>query len=378
MAGITGLSGLPRSGKSYTSIELFVLPALKEGRAIITNLPLRMDAIRRDFPGANVQIIDDLERQSWLESDVGNGCLLILDEVWRLWPQGKKMQNIPESQLAMLKEHGHRSDNTGRSMDIVLITQDMQDICAPVRALIETTVICVKHLDLGREDSFIRYRCRMACSIDKRDNQPPKSQFISAENSKYKNEVWQYYRTHMNSFDGATPDEHRMVNTSVFGSFKFKAGVVVLILSIVTVIWAGSSTYKAIVPTPVSVETTTVTTSSDGKVIDNLPVVEPAKPAASVDFNNIPYSTAWRIAGFIYNYGRAGQKPVYILISQTKAERRVYADKCKVIDLEAYCPVDGEIVTRFSGRSSAGYMPDVEPVESVKSNVSKAVASPAG
>ncbi|WGS84971.1 zonular occludens toxin domain-containing protein [Methylomonas sp. UP202] len=357
MAGITGLSGLPRSGKSYTAIELFVLPALREGRRIVTNLPLRMDAIRRDFPGADVEIIADLTIHDW--GEVGGGCLAILDEVWRLWPQGQKMNAIPEKQLAFLKEHGHRSDENGRSMDVVLVTQDMQDICAPVRALVETTIICVKHLDLGREDAFVRYRCRAACSLVKKDNAPPQSQIIGNENARYDKSVYQYYRTHMHSAGDSAPNEKRMVGTSVFGSWKFRAGVVVFFLCIGIVVMAGRATVKGITePTPVSVQTETVTTDADGKVIENPgpQTVEQAKPKAT----QVPYSEGWHIAGYISNPANPAKPPQYILVHQSKAQRLYPAAKCRMMDLEPACDVDGEVVTRWTGRQSPGYVEQTE------------------
>lgn len=352
MAGITGLSGLPRSGKSYTSIELFVLPSLKEGRMIVTNLPLRMDAITRDFPDSRIEFIPDITVHDW--DAVGNGALLILDEVWRLWPQGQKMNSIPKKQLSLLKEHGHRSDENGRSMDVVLISQDMQDICSPVRALIETTVICVKHLDLGREDAFIRYKCRKAARLQD-NNEPPQNQLISSENGKYKKEVYQYYKTHMHAAnEGAAPDERRIVKSSILGSFRVRAGLTIFALCIVGLIFGGNNVadrYKAQTTRP----TQTVTVQTESKPVQTAPVAQvqavPQKP-------QVQYSSTWHIAGYINNPAKPHIKPAYILMSQQKAQRLFAADKCKTIDHEPFCEVDGEMVTQFSGRQQASYIED--------------------
>jgi zona occludens toxin len=40
---INGLEGIPGSGKSYEAVVMHVLPALKAGRKVITNLPLLVD-----------------------------------------------------------------------------------------------------------------------------------------------------------------------------------------------------------------------------------------------------------------------------------------------------------------------------------------------
>jgi zona occludens toxin len=43
---IFGISGRPRSGKSYEAVKHHVLPTLKDGRKIITNLPLFVDHMK--------------------------------------------------------------------------------------------------------------------------------------------------------------------------------------------------------------------------------------------------------------------------------------------------------------------------------------------
>lgn len=44
------LEGVPGSGKSYEAVVYHVLPALKAGRKVITNLPLRLEVFRTLFP----------------------------------------------------------------------------------------------------------------------------------------------------------------------------------------------------------------------------------------------------------------------------------------------------------------------------------------
>ncbi|KRS22353.1 hypothetical protein AAY72_03840, partial [Alishewanella sp. WH16-1] len=40
---INGLSGRPGAGKTYEAVVSHILPALKQGRKIITNIPLNVD-----------------------------------------------------------------------------------------------------------------------------------------------------------------------------------------------------------------------------------------------------------------------------------------------------------------------------------------------
>ena len=46
--------GRPGSGKSYAVVENQIMPALKAGIKVVTNIPLIMDEIRKVLPGADV------------------------------------------------------------------------------------------------------------------------------------------------------------------------------------------------------------------------------------------------------------------------------------------------------------------------------------
>jgi len=44
------LEGVPGSGMSYEAVAYHVIPALKAGRKVVTNLPLNVEAIRAVNP----------------------------------------------------------------------------------------------------------------------------------------------------------------------------------------------------------------------------------------------------------------------------------------------------------------------------------------
>ncbi|MFB9215678.1 zonular occludens toxin domain-containing protein, partial [Vibrio sinaloensis] len=46
---IFGLAGRPRSGKSYEAVVYHIIPAVKEGRKVITNIPLNIDKFKKIF-----------------------------------------------------------------------------------------------------------------------------------------------------------------------------------------------------------------------------------------------------------------------------------------------------------------------------------------
>lgn len=110
--------GLPRSGKTYTAVSQQILPALRQGRLVVTNVPMKRDVVVRDIPDA-----ENLLREFPMAAVVAapdsiwehcpNGALVVLDEVWRFWPAGKKVDKIPEAWKSFLAEHGHRVDAAG-------------------------------------------------------------------------------------------------------------------------------------------------------------------------------------------------------------------------------------------------------------------------
>lgn len=101
----------------------------------MTNVPMKRDVVVRDIPDA-----ENLLREFPMAAVVAapdsiwehcpNGALVVLDEVWRFWPAGKKVDKIPEAWKSFLAEHGHRVDAAGNAMQVVLITQDLAQIAA--------------------------------------------------------------------------------------------------------------------------------------------------------------------------------------------------------------------------------------------------------
>ncbi len=50
--------GLPGSGKSHSVVQHVVLPALRKGRVVVTNIPMQTDLVRQDIPGADLRVFD--------------------------------------------------------------------------------------------------------------------------------------------------------------------------------------------------------------------------------------------------------------------------------------------------------------------------------
>ena len=83
---IVAYVGRPGSGKSYGVVENVVIPALKDGRKIITNIPLRRGYLSDDFPEGEVVQFDPkqpLENPDFFDLDEYAGYIWIVDECCR-------------------------------------------------------------------------------------------------------------------------------------------------------------------------------------------------------------------------------------------------------------------------------------------------------
>lgn len=192
---IHAYTGLPGSGKSYNVVEHVVLPALQEGRVVVTNLPLHAEVVSEAIPGAQLRHVE-IERvrdnPGLIDEVFPAGCVCVLDELWRLWPAGQKVNNIPEEFKSFLAEHRHRVDSEGRSTQIVFVTQDLAQVAAFARQLVEKTYIHTKLGHLGMSGKFkvaIAHGCVTGTVI-------PEARQLVTRLGTYKPEVWKFYKSH--------------------------------------------------------------------------------------------------------------------------------------------------------------------------------------
>lgn len=149
---ILAYTGMPGSGKSYDTVANQILPALQAGRKVVTNIPL----VKEEFDklGCTGELVDlPIERVAQSPETIQDFCtagsVVIIDEVWRLFPAGLKANKVPEPYKQLLAEHRHMVDADGNSMQIVLVTQDLAQISAFARQLVEQTFVHTKLTHMG-------------------------------------------------------------------------------------------------------------------------------------------------------------------------------------------------------------------------------------
>lgn len=358
---ITAIVGRPGHGKSYSACEIAIIPALQEGRALYTNIPLHDDAIARDYPGARVHYVtlDQTTMQSPDFWQFEPGALVILDELWRVWPSGLKASHIPVFQLAFIKEHRHRTDENGRWQDIVIVTQNLSDIAAAIREMVETTVMCQQLQDVGATGWFIRSYYTGA--VKGCDNGPA-SMLVNNERIKYRPEVFQYYVSNTQGVNTAVgPQGAKVVQQNLWTSWKFRAFVVALVVILITLVGSVWKTKKGldkateqakpVLPAPVA---------APAPPPPPAPVAPPPVVAPPVAVQPVP-SERWRLAGVVRSPGGA----VAMLTDGSRTRRIDYREHCRD-GAETQCTIGGELVASWTGPAERAGQGVILPLQTTK------------
>jgi len=235
---IAAYTGLPGHGKSYGVVENVIIPALKAKREVFTNIPMNALECRNQFGMAPIQFStqDIIENESWWAEEFNAGALIVIDELWRLWPAGLKANNVREADKAFLAEHRHLVGENGISTEIIFVTQDLSQISAFARALVENTFRVTKLSKLGMSNKFrvdIYFGAVTGAS-------PPKSKREREIYGKFKSDVFRLYKSHTKSETGEAGNEDRTDNRfNILKGNGFKFGIV-LIAALIFTAWKGS------------------------------------------------------------------------------------------------------------------------------------------
>lgn len=395
---IDAYTGKPGHGKSYGVVQHVIIPSLKQNRHVVTNIPLQVDMLLEDFGGHVTQLPDDWYSRPDLNELAPPGCVLILDELWRRWPSGLKATQVSHEDKALLAEHRHRVDKHGKSMRIVLVTQDLSQVAAFACALIEQTYRVVKKTKKA-------YRVDIYSGAAKGDR-PPKSQLQRQSFGTFKAEVHRYYSSATMSQTGEVGDESKadrrgniwsspllwllvlviplLIGGGVYGVRQFFAPVLNK---------PGPQTAGLVNPPPPS-------PAESGRPSAALRAVETVSGVSAS--GQVPYSAVWRVGGWLgctvpLDDGSGGMRPCgetssggqkvsrtssVVLMSEGGARRIVPMSGCRWIELERYvlCDVDGERVTPWTGRGAVTQVidPSAKPASRVQSAPTGERSDPGG
>ena len=165
--------GQPGGGKSHEAVVFHLIPALKQGRKVITNLALVMEKFQAYYPEYchlieirepyTERYIDPKTREEgsrlvrpfsqeshygdpWRQEETGTGPLYIIDECHLALP----VRGTPIEVEEWYSLHRHEG------ADVLLITQSYGKINRAIRDLVQVVYRCKKATAFGSNDRYIR------------------------------------------------------------------------------------------------------------------------------------------------------------------------------------------------------------------------------
>lgn len=208
------LLGPPGGGKSFEAVVFHILPALRKGRKVITNLPLNLDEIKKLNP-KYLDLIslrqDDVhaqvEKNSWNPfhriwdkhlvnktyrpfasladyGDVwrhpvnGAGALYVIDECHKALPAKGTLIEVEE----WFAEHRHEF------VDVLLITQSYGKVSKAITDACQVVYRVKKATALGSNNAYIR-----------KVQDGLRGEVVNESIRRYKPEFFKYYKSHTRS-----------------------------------------------------------------------------------------------------------------------------------------------------------------------------------
>lgn len=368
---VLAFTGLPGSGKSYGVVEHVILPALRKGRTVVTNIPMNAEALARDFPEGQLAQLD-LAGYSSGEAkfaDFTGGEVFVLDELWRIWPAGLRANQVADDHKSFLAEHRHRVGSDGLTTEIVLVTQDLSQVAAFSRALVEKTYIAKKLSALGTNKRF-RVDIYHGSVTGQRG---PAGQAGGSNFGVYKPEVYQYYTSHTQG-GGVVGIEARPDNRGTVWRMPIVyLGIPAAIIGALLVVPGFMGYVERRFGDADVGKTATVVPRKSSAVAAEAPVTRKAppveRPVRPITYQQwqadaeIPLSGRWRLAAVV-EWGEASGRGLAWIADNSGVGLSIQLNACKRFvgaTHEYECVYHGERITSFSGRGDGSKWSLVDP-----------------
>ncbi len=342
---ITAYTGLMGSGKSYECVTAVIVPAVRSGRRVVTNIDGVDEAAIKayiqekfgtaaDRLGSIVHVsnedcrrVDFLPYGESVDTIVRPGDLVCIDEAWRVWGTSEK---ILKQHSIFFREHRHYvggPDNI--ACDLVVMVQDISDLHRILKLVVELSFRTKKLKTLGLHSAYV---CQMWEGYKQTSGKS-----VRTEQKRYDKEIFPLY----SSYSGGAGKEARVdKRQSVFSGGLFVGMIAAAIVFAGSVWWLwgffhpASMTKKPALAAVSSVHAAGAAAASPG-------AAEAPAPAPLVT-----YSAEWRIAGVF----SIGAERTVVLIGS--AGRLRYESPSLFTWLDGrpvFAPLDGQRVTWFSG-----------------------------
>lgn len=246
-------TGLMRSGKSYEVVSEVIVPAIRSGRRVVTNVDgiseekihqyllaknPQADAAKfgRVLHVTNEQVFKeeffpyyDDAKDAHTDTVVQPGDLVAIDEAWRFWGDGMK---VHKNHRSFFLEHGHFTDAaTGVACDLVLMIQDMNTLERKLKSVVAFNFRTHKKVSLGLNNTY---------SLTMWEGyKQAKSNKIGNWVRRYKKDVFPLYSSFKGGGKGVLVNADSRQN--IFASKKIWLGLVGMIVALYV---CGTNAYK--------------------------------------------------------------------------------------------------------------------------------------
>ncbi|AYR21998.1 zonular occludens toxin family protein [Alcaligenes faecalis] len=340
---ITVYTGLMGSGKSYECVSSAIVPAVKAGRRVVTNVDgIDSDVIRAycqdkysiapERLGSVVHCKnEDVSKADFLpygenaDTFCQPGDIICIDEAWRFW--GTDCKLLAEHKV-FFREHRHFvHPDTKVSCDLVLMVQDISDLHRILKVVVEVTFKTTKIKTLGLNKTY-RVEMWEGYKLTQKGR-------VAVENKRYDPQIFPLY----SSYTGGVGKELQVDDRqNVLKSPKLwiLAVLVIGLFSISVYTLMGFFGSK-----PATDNSAASTGYVDSKTNSALPASAPtthAQPRQAM-------STSWRLVGTM----QAG-KTAYAVIQSTDGRMRLeHPSSFQNSGAVMIGEVDGERITAWSG-----------------------------
>lgn len=213
--------GLPGAGKSFEAIVHHILPALAQGRRVVTNieginharfaelLNLSIDKVQDQLRCIYTPDIEE-QKQAFLDNS-GKDALIVIDEIQNLFPSDRS--KLSEQWNKYISEHRHEG------LDILLMGQDRRDCHNMWRRRIQRVVVFLKLSAVGQDN---RYKWEVHEAT-----RPEKYKLVTSGTRTYEKIYFSLYSSHTVGTENV--DNYKDKRAIIFKSKGFQYGLPVFI-----------------------------------------------------------------------------------------------------------------------------------------------------
>lgn len=358
---INAYTGLMGSGKSYEIMISVVIPAIRAGRRVVTNIEGISGELVRAYcitkykadPAKLGQVLHVQKERIWAAdffptedkgtsaSLVQGGDMVVIDEAALIWPIGDKDRPLSKEHKEFFLKHRHYTHpETGTACDLAFAVQDIRHVARTLSAVVEMHFRTKKLKALGLNKSYVVEWCEGS----KLDNKTS----LGTDRRRYKPEIFPLYQSYVG---GAGKEKQIDKRQNIFGP-KF---IVIGSLAVACAVYGLFNTRSFFSPKAEAAQAAAPPMAGPSGAT-GAPASSPAPAPAAPRVARIPaFSPTWRLAGYVLRKGRR----MVVLVNEAGVMRYEDPSLCVMLDgAPAVCEVEGYRVTAFTGpRTGPGNQP---------------------